>query len=95
MNTQISFLILIGWNITVFFIYGKDKYSAIRNKRRISERRLLTSALLMGGLGAFLGMLAFNHKTRNGKFKVLVPVFVILNFLSIYAIYTYIGEVRL
>lgn len=57
----------------MFLLYGADKLKSIRGSRRISERALLFCAVCFGGLGAFFGMLVFNHKTRKKRFKILVP----------------------
>lgn len=65
---------LIAWNAVVFLAYGIDKWKAVHNQWRIKERTLLLLAFLMGGAGAFLGMLVFRHKTRQLKFTVLVPL---------------------
>ena len=67
------------WNATVFALYGIDKRKAKRNKWRISETTLIVCAFLMGGIGAALGMGIFRHKTKHLKFKLLVPVAVIIN----------------
>ena len=60
-------------------LYGIDKYKAINNQWRISEKLLIGSAFLMGGLGAFLGMMLFRHKTKQLKFKILIPMALFLN----------------
>ena len=73
--------IYILWNITVFFMYGFDKLAAKRGMWRISEKILLTSAFLMGGGGAYLGMEFFRHKTKHCSFKILVPLFCVMNFI--------------
>ncbi len=65
---------LIIWNIVVFAIYGADKKRARDNKRRVPEKTLIACAFLMGGVGAFLGMRAFRHKTRVLKFKILIAL---------------------
>jgi len=70
---------LLVWNITVFILYGKDKQKALDRKRRISEKTLLLSAFFMGGIGALFGMWYFRHKTKHWEFKVLVPLFTVLN----------------
>ena len=75
--------IFIIWNIIVFSMYGIDKQKAKRNKRRISEKTLLLSALFMGGAGALLGMLAFRHKTKHIQFKIGVPLMLLLNIIII------------
>ena len=69
----------IVWNLIVFLIYGIDKLKAIRSGWRISEKFLLGIAFCMGGVGAFLGMRLFGHKTRKTKFIILIPVSMIFN----------------
>ena len=78
------FVIFAIWNFVVFLIYGIDKYRAVKNKWRISEKALIACALLMGGIGAKSGMEAFRHKTKKPLFKYGVPVIIALNLVSIY-----------
>ena len=66
-------------------MYGLDKWKARKGKWRISEKALLLSALFMGGPGALLGMHIFRHKTKHWYFRVLVPVFTIMNIALICA----------
>lgn len=78
-------LILIGayvlWNLIVFIVYGIDKYKAKHDKWRIPEKTLLLLAFLMGGLGAYLGMKVFRHKTQHKLFIIGVPLCIVLNIL--------------
>ena len=67
------------WNIAVFLIYGVDKFFAIKKLSRVPENVLILIALLMGGIGAFFGMCLFRHKTRKLKFRVVIPLSLILN----------------
>ncbi len=76
---------LIIWNLFAFLLYGLDKRKAVRHKRRISEKTLILIAFLMGGIGCLLGMFIFRHKTKHLKFKILIPLAVILNLGLIYA----------
>lgn len=78
-GTTYAILIVTLWNTVTFIIYGVDKRKAIKGKRRISENALLLCAFLMGGIGALLGMGVFRHKTRHWKFKIYVPLAVLLN----------------
>lgn len=72
-------LCIIGiWNLAVFLLYGADKLFAIQKRRRISERTLLTSSLLLGGVGAFFGMEIWRHKTKHKKFRVVAILSLIL-----------------
>lgn len=76
-NSIINFLII--WNIIVFVMYGVDKYKAITNRWRISEKALIVSAFCMGAVGAMLGMEIFRHKTKKKIFRTLVSFALILN----------------
>ena len=78
---------LFIWNATVFLLYGLDKRKAQKGKRRVSERTLLLTAFLIGGVGAISGMWFFKHKTKHRKFMILLPIFVILNIVVVFAIY--------
>ena len=74
---EIALLIL---NLTAFSFYGIDKALAQKNAWRISEKILLTLSLF-GGIGAFLGMKIFHHKTQKTLFRVFVPICVVINAL--------------
>lgn len=75
---------MIGiWNVVVFIMYGIDKLKAVKNWWRISEKVLLLSAFLLGGVGAFFGMRIWRHKTKHTLFNVLVPVFAIMTLVVI------------
>ena len=66
--------ILVFWNIAVFLMYGYDKFMAIKNGWRVSEKTLLICAFLLGGLGAYLAMIGFRHKTKHINFKIFLPM---------------------
>jgi len=69
----------VAWNLITFLVYGADKAKAKKDKRRISEKALILVALIMGGLGALLGMVVFRHKTNKLKFTIGVPVCLLVN----------------
>lgn len=78
------------WKLAVFFIVVNalsltmmymDKYYARNSKRRISESRLISAALLGGSLGAFMGMKLFHHKTKHAKFKYGLPAIMAFHFI--------------
>ena len=75
---------MAAMSCVTFAMYGIDKWKARNGRWRISEKALLLSALCMGGIGAMLGMHIFRHKTKHWYFRVLVPVFAILNIALIY-----------
>ena len=61
-----------------FVLYGVDKRRAIKDKWRIPEATLIGLAALGGGIGAFLGMITWHHKTKKWKYRILVPAFIIV-----------------
>lgn len=65
-------------NIIGFFAFGIDKLKARHHKWRISEFTLMLLAVLGGGIGCFLGMRLFHHKTRHTLFTVGIPVIVVM-----------------
>ena len=64
-------------NIVSFVMFGIDKRKAITNKQRYSEKSLITSCLMGGGVGGALSMVTFRHKTRKWYFKLLVSISII------------------
>ena len=74
--------ILCLCSIITFVLFGFDKNRAIKHRWRISERTLLLASLF-GGIGGLLGMLLFHHKTRKWKFRILVPLFALIDALII------------
>ena len=65
-------------NVFAFVLYGVDKRKAVRKKWRIPESALILSAFLGGGLGALLGMFVWHHKTKKWKFRILVPLSIVI-----------------
>lgn len=80
-----TYLIII--NIISFLFMGIDKLLAIKNKRRISERTLITISIIGGTLGTTLGMIIFRHKIRKIKFILLFPLTIIYITNYIYQLY--------
>ncbi len=79
MNIIYYFIII---NIISFIFYGYDKYCSIKKLWRISEYHLLALGLIGGGIGSLLGMIIFRHKTKKPIFKILVPLFIIINIIT-------------
>jgi len=75
--------IMFAWNIAVFLLYGIDKRKASKQKWRISEAVLIFAAILLGGFGATMGMIVFNHKTSKAKFRIFVPIALFLNIVAV------------
>ena len=70
---------LLAWNLIIFIMYGTDKSKSKKGNRRISEKTLITTAFFMGSIGAVFGVLAFRHKTKKWKFRLLLPLAVLVN----------------
>ena len=78
---------LFIWNLIVLVLYGIDKRKAKKRKWRISEKTLILTAFCMGAAGAMCGMLLFRHKTKHWKFRLLLPLAVIVNIAVVVAVY--------
>ena len=69
-------------SIVGFILMGVDKAKAKKGAWRIPEKTLLGTALLGGGVGVWLGMEIFHHKTKHWYFKYGVPAIAILEFIG-------------
>ena len=71
-------LILAGWlvlmSLVLLIVMGLDKNKARRGAWRVPEARLFFLALLGGGLGGWIGMRLFHHKTRHWTFALGFPL---------------------
>jgi uncharacterized membrane protein YsdA (DUF1294 family) len=76
--TIISFI--IGVNFITFILFGLDKYFAVNQMWRISNRTLLSAAICGGSIGALLGQKYFRHKMKSfdGVFPALIAIHGIL-----------------
>lgn len=67
------FWIVIGYGVVmngiVYLMMRRDKMLARHHKRRIPEKCLLTLGLLGGGIGGWLGMKHYHHKTLHASFR--------------------------
>lgn len=80
-NFKYVMLIILVWNIIVFLLYGYDKKKSTKHQFRISENKLISYAFIMGGIGALVGMEFFRHKTKKWKFRILIPIAIVVNTL--------------
>lgn len=80
-------IILLALNLYTLLLFYIDKKRAVNQHRnRIPEKKLLQSSFIFGGIGAYLGMSAFRHKTKHMRFKILVPIAAILTGFVAYII---------
>jgi uncharacterized membrane protein YsdA (DUF1294 family) len=76
---SILLLYFLFVNLIGLVLYGVDKAkSKCKGSRRIPERTLLWVAHLGGGLGCWMGMMLFRHKTKHDRFMTLVPLWTVL-----------------
>ncbi|MBT2582482.1 DUF1294 domain-containing protein [Planococcus sp. ISL-109] len=61
---------LAAMSIFAFIMMWVDKRQAKMRGPRIPEKRLWLAAFLGGGIGAYLGMMLFRHKTQKDIFRV-------------------------
>ncbi len=92
MNTYILGLVIYFFIINLFaiFLMKYDKVKAINNQYRVSEKTLFLIALILGGIGIYIGMYLFRHKTKHVKFTVGIPLIIILNILTIYYLISHV-----
>ena len=92
MNNYIIGLIIYVFfiNIYALFLMKYDKVKAINNQHRLSEKTLFLIALILGGIGIYIGMYLFRHKTKHVKFTVGIPLIIILNILTIYYLISHV-----
>lgn len=85
----IAYLILI--NIISFIIFAVDKRNATRGKWRVREITLIELTIVGGSIGGLIAMYKLRHKTQKMKFKIGVPVILVLQcILAIYMILNFL-----
>ncbi len=85
MNFVLSYLFVI--NLVAILAIAIDKSAARSGDARVKESSLLIVAAIGGGIGMYIAMKLFHHKTRKNKFKVGVPVIVLTEIALVSIIY--------
>ena len=75
---ELLIICLVIINILGFFAMGIDKERAQKKRWRIPEKTLFAMAILGGGLGTWLGMYMFRHKTKHDYFVKVISVVMII-----------------
>ncbi len=83
-------LYFIIMSIITFLLMYIDKNRAIKGKWRIPEATLINLSILGGGIGTYMGMYIFRHKTRHPKFTIFIPITIILNLFLYYILLKFI-----
>lgn len=71
-------------SLITFTVFGIDKWKAEKHAWRISENTLIVLSLIGGGIGGYIGMKVFHHKTRKLKF-VSVSISALFWLLAVFA----------
>ena len=72
------FLYVALINIVAFIAYGIDKLKAERRVRRVPEAVLFLFAYAGGSIGAWLGMKVWHHKTLHKRFRIRIPLIMLV-----------------
>lgn len=75
---ELLIVLALALNAFTFLLFGWDKGSAKRERRRVPEARLLGCMLLGGVVGGWVGMSVFRHKTRKTSFRLKALAITIL-----------------
>ncbi len=81
MEFLLLYLLII--NAAAFLLMLIDKRRAQKNKWRIPEKTLFTTAILGGSIGALAGMYTFRHKTKHLSFVIGMPAILAAQILLI------------
>jgi len=91
-DKKIEFWLIASYfvlSLLLLFLYGIDKYHAIKDKRRISEKTLQLWALLGGWPGALIAQQLFRHKTKKRPFIIILWVGIFTN-IAVFGFYQYL-----
>ncbi len=77
-------LVWVGVMSTVAMVFfAHDKLAALRGRRRVPERLLLTLALFGGSLGIAVGEVLFHHKSAKESFNAWLLLVFLLQLAAI------------
>jgi uncharacterized membrane protein YsdA (DUF1294 family) len=91
MSTPIIAAGLIALSLLTFVTFGWDNFCAMRGRRRISERTLLSLMAIGGSPGGWVAMLLFHHKTQKASFRTAALIIVVLQVVALIAIWVWLG----
>ena len=81
---EVILIYLIVINSLCFLTFGYDKWQAKKNKRRISEFKLLFLTGVGGTIGGIVSMYLFKHKTNKFSFTLAFYAIAILQIVLFY-----------
>lgn len=74
MPFEADVIALVAVNVLAFLLFGVDKGLAKAGRRRVPEAQLILLGGLAGGLGAWLAMALFRHKTQKRGFQFFLAL---------------------
>lgn len=87
-TTELLVGLLAIINIYTFLMMGNDKRKSVRKKNsRIPEGYIFFIAILFGSVGVYAGMLLFRHKTKHWYFQLGIPLLILQNAATLYAVW--------
>ncbi|WP_420804846.1 DUF1294 domain-containing protein [Sporosarcina ureae] len=84
-QTLLIYMVILS--LWAFGAMGYDKRQAKKKRQRVPERNLWLLALLGGGVGAYVGMQFFHHKTRKTNFRIGFLLLMMIDIVLLLAIY--------
>jgi uncharacterized membrane protein YsdA (DUF1294 family) len=89
--TQIIVGGLVFFNVIAFLVMGYDKRRSMADGRlsRTPEGIIFFIATAFGGLGVYLGMLLFRHKTRHWYFQLGIPLLMVQNAATAFMVWQF------
>lgn len=75
---------IIAINLVGFLLMYVDKNKAKKGSYRISEKAIFITAFLLGGIGVYIGMYKFRHKTKHKLFTIGIPIVILINMFFVY-----------
>lgn len=78
-------------SLMAFIMMKIDKRQAQKRGQRIPEKNLWRVALFGGGIGAYMGMMAFRHKTKHTNFRIGFLMLALLQAALLVWLYTEFG----
>ncbi|MDQ0059793.1 DUF1294 domain-containing protein [Paenibacillus harenae] len=85
----VLYLLLI--NMYTFALMGRDKKLAVKQRRRVPEKRLFTLSAIGGSIGTWFGMRTWRHKTKHNSFVFGIPAIFVLQVAIVVVLYRLIG----
>ena len=89
MTEKILIGIFVAVNTLSLLIMARDKQKSARrsNAERTPEGHIFFLASAFGGIGVYVGMQIFHHKTKKWYFQLGIPLLIIQNLVTLYLAY--------